>query len=159
MSMIKTHRFIASAGMAAIVATAFLQTTAVSAREPFTAAELAQQYAELQKMVKMGDDLWHNGKLGTNGLACGNCHPDGAASNAHTYPKWQSQLGEVVAFRDMINWCIEVPLAGKKLDANSKEMKAMEAYATYMHRGFQLAPGDATQQYPSFAVKSGPGYP
>jgi thiosulfate dehydrogenase len=159
MNRIKTHRFVASAGVAAIVATACFQTTSVNAREPFTPAELAQQSADLQKMVKMGDDLWHNGKLGTNGLACGNCHPDGAASNAQTYPKWQSQLGEVVPLRDMINWCIEVPLAGKKLDVNSKEMKAMEAYAYYMHRGFKLAPGDATQQYPSVVVKSGPGYP
>ena len=159
MNMIKTHRLSASAGVAAIVATAFLQTTSVSAREPFTADELAQQSAELQKMVKMGDDLWHDGKLGTNGLACGNCHPDAAASNAFTYPKWQSQLGAVAQFRDMINWCIEVPLAGKALDPNSKEMKALETYGYYMHRGFKLAPGDATQQYPSVEVKSGFGYP
>jgi thiosulfate dehydrogenase len=159
MIKVKTHRFIASAGVAVIVATAFLQTTSVSAREPFTQAELAQQYAELQKMVKMGDDLWHSGKLGTNGLACGNCHPDGAASNAHTYPKWQAQLGAVSPLRDMINWCIEVPLAGKALAPSSKEMQAMEAYATYMHRGFTLMPGEATMQHPSVAVKAGPGYP
>ena len=159
MNMIKTHRIVASAGVAAIVAAAFLQTTNVNAREPFTKAELAQQSAELQKMVKMGDDLWHDGKLGTNGLACGNCHPDGAASNPHTYPKWQSQLGAVASLRDMINWCIEVPLAGKALDPNSKEMKALETYGYYMHRGFKLDPGEATMQHPSFTVKSGPGYP
>jgi len=159
MNMIKTHRFIASAGVAGIVATAFFQSGDAGAREPFTKAELAQQSADLIKMVKMGDDLWHSGKLGTNGLACGNCHPDAAASNAFTYPKWQSQLGAVSQFRDMINWCIEVPLAGKALDPNSKEMKALETYGYYMHRGFKLAPGEATMQHPSVEVKSGLGYP
>ena len=52
--------------------------------------------------VAKGDALWHDSKLGTNGLACGNYHPDGSASNPHTFPNFQSNLGKGVTLRDMI---------------------------------------------------------
>jgi len=121
-----------------------------SAKTPFTAAEAADQKNILMTAVKQGDDLWHSPKLGSNGLACGNCHPDGSASNPHTWPKYQSNLGKVSTLRDMINWCIAVPLAGKPL--------AMEAYATYTHRGVAIAPGK-DEQHGAVPVISGPGYP
>lgn len=108
--------------------------------------------------VKKGDDLWHNSKLGTNGLACGNCHPDASATNPHTWPKYQSNLGKVGTLRDMINWCIAVPLQGKPLALDSDDMIAMESYATYMHRSVAIAPGK-DEQHGGGPVKSGPGYP
>jgi thiosulfate dehydrogenase len=143
----------------AVASLAFLALSPAEARKPFTQDELAAQSKELLETVKQGDDLWHDGKLGKNGLACGNCHPDGAASNPHTFPKFQANLGQVIPLRDMINWCIQVPLEGKALDVSSKEMKALEAYSFYMYRGFKLTPGEATQQHPSVKVKSGAGYP
>ncbi len=129
-----------------------------NAKTPFTAAETADQKERLMTAVKQGDDLWHNPKLGSNGLACGNCHPDGAASNPHTWPKYQTNLGKVSTLRDMINWCIAVPLAGKPLALDSDEMIAMEAYATYTHRGVAIAPGK-DEQHGAVPVTSGPGYP
>ncbi|MEO8343902.1 MAG: hypothetical protein ABI536_08765 [Gallionella sp.] len=131
------------------------------AREPFTKAELAEQEKALLAVVDHGRDLWHGTKssMSTNGLACGNCHPDAAASNPQTFPKFQANLGRVIPIREMINWCIMVPQGGTALDVNGPDMVAMEAYATYMYRGIKIEPGLATKQTPPFIVKSGPGFP
>lgn len=131
---------------------------AVHAKEPFNAAVTADQRSALLQAVAKGDALWHDGKLGTNGLACGNCHPDGSASNPHTWPKFQTNLGKVGTLREMINWCISVPMQGKPLALDSAEMIAMEAYATYTHRGIAIAPGK-DEQHGAVPVASGPGYP
>ena len=135
-----------------------LMTEPAMAKKPFTTAEAQDQRNALLAAVAKGDDLWHSAKLGTNGLACGNCHPDGSAANPDTWPKFQTNLGKVATLRDMINWCIRIPLDGKALDPDSDDMIAMEAYATYMSRGIPLSPG---KDYQSGAdpVKSGPGYP
>ncbi len=158
-SNIKSRLFTFTGTTVAIVSFAFLAIEPAQARKPFTQDELAAQYKDLMATVKEGDDLWHSAKLGKNGLACANCHPDAAASNPHTFPKWQANLGQVIPLRDMINWCIQVPLEGQALDANSKEMKALEAYSFYMHRGFKLKPGENTRQHPPVEVRSGAGYP
>lgn len=131
------------------------------AREPFTKAELADQEQALLAVVDQGRDLWHGSKssMSTNGLACGNCHPDAAASNPNTFPKFQADLGRVIPIRDMINWCIMVPQGGTALDVNDQDMVAMEAYAFYMYRGSKIEPGLATKQTPPVVVKSGPGFP
>ena len=128
------------------------------AKKPFTSAEVEEQKSMLLAAVKRGDDLWHNPKLGTNGLACGNCHPDGSASNPHTWPKYQTNLGKVGTLREMINWCIAVPMMGKPLASDSDEMIAMEAYAFYTHRGVAIAPAK-DEQHGAVPVISGPGYP
>lgn len=131
------------------------------AREPFTKAELADQEKELLAAVDHGRDLWHGSKssMSANGLACGNCHPDAAASNPQTFPKFQADMGRVIPIRDMINWCIMVPQGGTALDVNGPDMVAMEAYSFYMHRGIKIEPGLATKQTKPVVVKSGPGFP
>jgi len=138
-----------------------LVTTTSSAREPFSKEELADQEKALLAAVDHGRDLWHgsNPSMSANGLACGNCHPDAAAANPQTFPKFQADLGRVIALRDMINWCITVPQGGKPLDVNGEDMVAMEAYAFYLYRGEKIAPGLATKQTSPVVVKSGPGYP
>jgi thiosulfate dehydrogenase len=128
------------------------------AKEPFTKAQTEDQQRALWAAVKRGYDLWHSPKLGTNGLACANCHPDASASNPHTWPKYQTDLGKVGTLREMINWCIQVPLQGKAISQGSQDMIDMEAYATYMHRGIALAPGK-NEQNGGVPVKSGPGFP
>ena len=138
-----------------------LAANSAIAKEPFTAAELAAQEKALLAAVDHGRDLWHGTlpTMQTNGLACGNCHPDAAASNPQTFPKFQANLGKVIPFRDMINWCIVVPQAGTALDVNGDDMTAMEAYAFYLHRGIKIEPGLATRQTSPVVVKSGPGFP
>jgi thiosulfate dehydrogenase len=133
----------------------------VSAREPYTKEELAKQEQKLIASVDRGSALWHGARadMSNNGLACGNCHPDGAAANPQTFPKFMPMMDKVVAFRDMVNWCIENPQGGKPLDVNSPDMVALEAYAFYLHRGEKIEPGLATRQTVPVAVKSGMGYP
>jgi thiosulfate dehydrogenase len=130
------------------------------AREPYTKAELADQHKQLIDVVNHGYDLWHGSlaSTSTNGLACGNCHPDGSATNPSTFPKFQADLGRVAPLRDMINWCIEVPLQGNKLDVDGTDMVAMEAYATYMNSGSKIELG-VDKQMPNDVVKDGRGYP
>ena len=41
----------------------------------------------------------------------------------------------------MINWCIEKPAEGEKLDTDSAAMKALEAYIYWSNRGSKLDPG------------------
>lgn len=145
---------VAAAGM-------LLASGSLQARQPFTEAELAKQKAELLKMTEQGYNLWH-GSLPTmqaNGLACGNCHPDAAASNPQTFPKFIPSFNRVVTFREMINWCIENPQGGKPLNVNGPEMTAMEAYAFNLHRGVPIEPGLATRQTPSIVVSHGKGFP
>ncbi len=149
---------LAGFALAAMLTGSLLVTTLVLAKPLLSEAEVAAQQAMLLHVVAKGDALWHNPKLGTNGLACGNCHPDASASNVHTWPKYQSNLGKVGTLREMINWCILVPMQGKMLPLDSDEMVAMEAYATYAHRGVAIAPGK-DEQHGAVPVKSGPGYP
>lgn len=148
-------------GLIAVTLIGLFAANLALAREPFTQAELAAQEKALLAAVDHGRDLWHGTKpsMTANGLACGNCHPDAAASNPQTFPKYQSNLGKVIPVRDMINWCIMVPQQGQALDVNGDDMIAMEAYATYMHRGVEIAPGLATEQTSAIVVKSGAGFP
>jgi thiosulfate dehydrogenase len=137
-----------------------LAAATISARAPFTDAQIAEQQQELLEVVNRGRDLWHgsNPEMSHNGLACGNCHPDAAASNPQTFPKWVPQLNAVAPMREMINWCIVHPQDGNQLDVNSADMVALEAYAVYLYRGEKLQPG-FTLPTPPVPVKSGVGYP
>ncbi len=160
--MTTTLKNIAASCFVCVAATAGLWSAPVAeAREPFTKAELAEQEAALLASVDKGRDLWHGTKpeMANNGLACGNCHPDAAAANPQTFPKYIPSFNKVVPFREMVNWCIENPQGGKALDVNGEDMTAMEAYAFYLHRGERIEPGLASRQTVPIAVKSGVGYP
>lgn len=156
------NRFSVAMGLIAPVALiGLLVSSPATAREPFSRAELAAQEKALLASVDHGRDLWHGtlATMQTNGLACGNCHPDAAASNPQTFPKFQANLGKVSPFRDMINWCIMVPQEGTALDVNGDDMTAMEAYAFSLHRGIKIDPGLATKQTTGINVDAGVGYP
>ena len=109
--------------------------------DEFTDKDVERWQGEFMSVVTEGRALWGSGDLGTNGVACGQCHPNAANTHPETYPKFQQQLGGVVAFRDMINWCLMNPLEGEKLELDDKRMIALEAYATYERRGVALEPG------------------
>ena len=135
-----------------------LLAVSVGARTPFTEAQLADQEKQLLELVDKGRDLWHGGLPSGNGLACGNCHPDAAAANPQTFPKFAAQINDVVPYREMVNWCIVHPMDGKAIDVSGKDMTALEAYSFYLHRGEKIAPGLASKQTTPIAVKSGVGY-
>jgi thiosulfate dehydrogenase len=109
--------------------------------DEFTEKDLERWEAEYMSVVNTGRALWVSSELGTNGVACAQCHPNAANTHPETYPKFQQQLGRVIALREMINWCILNPLEGRALDLDDPRMVAMEAYITYERRGVPIAPG------------------
>jgi thiosulfate dehydrogenase len=109
--------------------------------DEFTKEDVERWTKEFMSVVDQGRELWVSDKLGTNGVACAQCHPNAANTHPETYPKFQKQLGRVIALREMINWCLRNPLEGEPLALDSSEMVAMEAYVTYERRGVKLEPG------------------
>ena len=106
-----------------------------------TPREQAIWKAELDKLVKEGDRLFHSDEIGTNGVACAMCHPNASNTHPETYPKFQTQLKKIALLRDMINWCIENPLEGQKLADDDPKMKAVEAYILSTRKGVPIDPG------------------
>ena len=125
----------------AVVAIAILLGTVANRADEFTEEDLKRWQEEYMSVVKTGQELWGSPELGTNGVACGQCHPNAANTHPETYPKFQQQLGRVIALRDMINWCIQQPLEGETLKADDPRMVALESYIAYERRGVAMAPG------------------
>jgi thiosulfate dehydrogenase len=109
--------------------------------DEFSGEDLERWQNEYMSVVQTGRELWVSPELGTNGVACAQCHPNAANTHPETYPKFQQQLGRVAALREMINWCIQQPLEGDPLELDDRRMVALEAYATWERRGVPLAPG------------------
>ncbi len=105
---------------------------------PHTPREEKTFQSELNGMIEKGYALFHSPKLGTNGISCDMCHPNGSNTHPETYPKFQTQLKKAVLLREMINWCIENPLEGQKLDESGKKMKELEAYILSTRKGTPL---------------------
>ena len=138
------RRFVAPLVAVAVVATG----TLVAAREPFTKEELKLADDKLTQSAKRGYDMWYGARadMANNGLACANCHPDAAATNPQTFPKYMPQTDRVMAYREMVNWCIQNPQGGKEMDPNSADMVALESYSYYLHRGVAIQTGLQTRQ-------------
>ncbi len=102
------------------------------------------------EQVKNGDLLFHGDDatqkamgvtLSKTGMACAMCHPFSSDNHPHEFPKFQEQMNKFATLRDMINWCIEKPNEGVKIDPDSDAMKALEAYIIWSNRGSKLDPG------------------
>lgn len=109
--------------------------------DEFTEEDLTRWNDEYMTVVNEGRRLWGSPEIGTNGVACGQCHPNAANTHPETYPKFQQQLGRVIAFREMVNWCILNPLEGAMLEPEDPRMVALEAYASFERTGVPMAPG------------------
>jgi len=106
----------------------------------YTERDILTWARETEKMVVEGSRIFHNAtELGsTVAVSCDMCHPDGANTHPETYPKFQAQMGRTVLLRDMINWCIEHPVRGKRLEADDAKMRALEAYILAQRKGTPL---------------------
>ncbi len=102
------------------------------------------------EQVKIGDLLFHGDDatqkamgvtLSKTGMACAMCHPFASDNHPHEFPKFQEQMNKFATLRDMINWCIEKPNEGEKIDPDSDAMKALEAYIFWSNRGSKLDSG------------------
>lgn len=109
--------------------------------EPHSRREMRIWDMELDNAVKEGYRIFHDSSLGSNGISCDMCHPDGKDIHPSTYPKFQTQLKKVALLRDMINWCLENPLEGKKLADDDPKMKALEMYILWANKGEVAVPG------------------
>jgi thiosulfate dehydrogenase len=105
---------------------------------------------QFMEQVKIGDSLFHGDKdlekqmgvnLSNTGMACAMCHPYASDVHPGQFPKWQEQMSKFATLRDMINWCIEKPNQGEKLEDASDAMKALEAYIYWSNRGSPLEAG------------------
>jgi thiosulfate dehydrogenase len=138
----------AAIAVAALIATDSEQ--ALAHKEKHTADQLKAFDDVFMEQVKVGDDLFHgdgdtmkrlNVNLSKTGMACAMCHPYTSDTHPHEFPKFQEQMNEFATLRDMINWCIEKPNEGEKLDPNGAAMKAMEAYIYWSNRNSKLDAG------------------
>ena len=114
---------------------------APSMADEFTKADMDRWMAEFDQVAAEGRRLWGSPEIGTNGVACGQCHPNAANTHPETYPKFQKQLGRVIQLWEMVNWCLRNPLEGKELAADDPKMTAMLAYIHKERKGVELEPG------------------
>jgi cytochrome c len=135
--MRRKHVWISLAVVAAALAVVGVSLQA----DEFTDTDVERWQGEYMSVVADGRALWGSPDLGTNGVACGQCHPNGANTHPETYPKFQQQLGRVIALREMINWCLLNPLEGETLELDDPRMIALEAYITYERWGVALDSG------------------
>jgi thiosulfate dehydrogenase len=132
----------------ALVGTMF--SRALAHKDKHTDEQLKVFQEIFMEQVRIGDLLFHGDeatqkKLGVNlsrtGMACAMCHPFASDIHPHEFPKFQEQIGQFGTLRDMINWCIEKPNEGVKIDPESPAMKALETYVYWSARGTPLDPG------------------
>ena len=111
-----------SSAATAILAVAALAGPASANKDPVTPQQLQQYQDAFMEEVKKGDLMFHGDadlgnrmgvKLSLTGWACAMCHPMASDTHPHAFPKFQASMGKFATLRDMINWCIEKPNAGR----------------------------------------------
>lgn len=80
-----------------------------------------------EKSIKKGKEIFNSPeKLGSSaGISCAKCHPDGKGLKGVAKKKKYEDDAELAK---IINMCIEKPTKGKKLAADSEEMKYLMYY-------------------------------
>jgi thiosulfate dehydrogenase len=119
-------------------------------KTPVTPQQLEAYNEVFMDEVRKGDLLFHGDeptakqmgvKLTTSAMACAMCHPFASDTHPMSFPKFQVSMNEFATLRDMINWCIEKPNQGEKIDPQSEAMKALEAYIYWSNTGSVMVPG------------------
>ncbi len=105
-----------------------------------TERDLLTWTQETERFVLEGSRIFHSANLlkSTTSVSCDMCHPHASNTHPETYPKFQTQLGRVVLLRDMINWCIDNPVRGERLEPDDPRMRAMEAYIMAQRSGTEM---------------------
>ena len=123
---------------------------AAANKDPVTQQQLKAYDEAFMDEVKKGDLLFHGDEetakqmgvtLSTTAMACAMCHPFASDTHPQAFPKFQVSMNKFATLRDMINWCIEKPNQGEKIDPESEAMKALEAYIYWSNSGSVLVPG------------------
>jgi thiosulfate dehydrogenase len=136
--------------IAALAVAAVLGGPAKANKDPVTPQQLEAYQQVFMDQVKKGDLLFHGDeaiqkqmgiKLTATGMACAMCHPFASDTHPQAFPKFQVSMNQFATLRDMINWCIEKPNQGEKIDPESEAMKALEAYIYWSNTGSVMVPG------------------
>lgn len=93
----------------------------------------------------LGEKLFNDTKLSTNGMSCASCHADHGAFQAsfakpypHTVAMAKNQLGrKTVQLDEMIQGCMVMPMAAKPLPWDSKELAGLTAYLLTVQKTFK----------------------
>jgi len=109
--------------------------------DEFSDEDVARWADQFEEVAAEGRRLWTSPEIGTNGVVCAQCHPNGANTHPETYPKFQKQIGRVIELWEMINWCMRNPLEGEPMAADDPRMIAMQAYLAKERKGVPLNPG------------------
>jgi thiosulfate dehydrogenase len=136
--------------LVALTAVAIVIGPAKANKTPVTPEQLNAYNEVFMDMVRKGDLLFHGDeatakqmgvKLTTTAMACAMCHPFASDTHPQAFPKFQVSMNKFATLRDMINWCIEKPNQGEKIDSDSDAMKALEAYIYWSNTGSVMVPG------------------
>lgn len=93
----------------------------------------------------LGEKLWNDTKLSSNGMACSTCHQNHAAFQAsfakpypHTVAMAKDKAGvKTVHLDEMIQACMVMPMATKPLAWDSMELAALTAYTQSQQKSFK----------------------
>lgn len=104
-------------------------------------------YKPLAGDAKLGEKLFHDTKLSSNGMSCATCHANNGAYQAsfaqpypHTVAMARDQLGrKSVHLDEMIQACMLLPMASQPLPWNSKELAALVSYVRIQQKAFRAS--------------------
>ncbi len=150
MAIKKSLALLTGGGVAAILVLGVGLGSAFAHKAPHTKDQMEAFHQVFMDQVITGDLLFHGDpateerlgvKLSNTGMACAMCHPYTSDTHPQEFPKYQEQMAQFATLRDMINWCIEKPNEGEKIDPDGEAMKALEAYIYHSNRHSKLDPG------------------
>jgi len=129
----------------AVAVIALSSAAALATEDPGAQITRPAGYKALSGDAKLGEKLFNDPKLSTNGMSCASCHANhGAFSDSfakpypHTVAMAEDQLGrKTVHLDEMIQGCMVMPMAAKPLPWNSKELAALTAYLLEVQKTFK----------------------
>ncbi|MEH6579167.1 MAG: hypothetical protein V7731_19065 [Amphritea sp.] len=95
----------------------------------------------------LGEKLWNDTSLSTNGLSCNACHQGNALfqpSFKQPYPHPVKMANDRAGMKtidmdEMVQICLVVPMATKTMPWDSKELAALTAYTGVVQKGYHMA--------------------
>lgn len=120
-------------------------SSALAAGDPGAQITRPAGYKPQAGDAALGEKLFNDTKLSTNGMSCASCHANHGAFQAsfakpypHTVAMARDQLGrKTVHLDEMVQGCMVMPMAAKPLPWDSKELAALTAYTATLQKTFK----------------------
>lgn len=131
--------------LSAVLATSLAAPPAVAAGNDGALTVRPAGYRPIAGDAALGERLFNDPKLSTNGMSCASCHAKhGAYSNSfakpypHTVAMARDRLGRNKVYLDeMIQACMLMPMAARPLPWDSQELAALVAYVERQQKSFK----------------------